>query len=205
MSAQAVPVRPDQVPAVADAVARGFHDNEIWAWVIPDPERRARVLPRTYRALIRHVYLRRGEAWTTPDTAGAALWLPPGEPKRLWREQIAESVVLLPGIGIRGARRGARIDALTHRHHPEEPHWYLEVLSIAPEHQRRGHGSALLRPVLERCDRNGVPAYLETNREANLPYYRRFGFELTERIALPDSPPLWLMWREPSAAPAVSA
>ena len=42
-----------------------------------------------------------------------------------------------------------------------------------------------------------MPAYLETNRESNLPYYRRFGFELTEKIALPDSPPLWLMWREP--------
>jgi GNAT superfamily N-acetyltransferase len=73
------------------------------------------------------------------------------------------------------------------------------VLSIAPEHQRQGHGAALLAPVLGRCDRDGTPAYLETNRESNLPYYRRFGFELTERVSLPDSPPLWLMWREPAS------
>ena len=57
------------------------------------------------------------------------------------------------------------------------------MLSIAPEHQRRGHGAALLAPVLARCDADAVPAYLETNRESNLPYYRRFGFELTETIA----------------------
>ena len=196
MNAAAQRVGRGQVPAVADAVARGFHDNEIWAWVIPDEERRARLLPRVYEALLRQVYLRRGEAWTTADAVGAALWLPPGQPKRRLRDHIAESVALFPGVGIGGASRGARIDALTAKHHPAEPHWYLEVLSIAPEHQRRGHGSALLAPVLDRCDAGGVPAYLETNREPNLPYYRRFGFELTERIALSDSPPLWLMWRE---------
>ena len=28
--------------------------------------------------------------------------------------------------------------------HPLEPHWYLAVIGIAPEHQRRGNGAALL-------------------------------------------------------------
>jgi hypothetical protein len=41
-----------------------------------------------------------------------------------------------------------------------------------------------------------MPCYLETQRESNIPYYRRFGFELTDEISLHDSPPLWLMWRE---------
>lgn len=41
-----------------------------------------------------------------------------------------------------------------------------------------------------------MPAYLETQRESNISYYRRFGFELMREISLHDSPPLWLMWRE---------
>jgi GNAT superfamily N-acetyltransferase len=191
-------VDPGQIDAVAAAIARGFHDNEIWAWVIPDDRRRARLLPRLYRARLRHLYLPRGEAWTTPDAVGGALWLPPSVPKRRLREQLAEIAALFPGLGIGGARRGTRIEELMTEHTPREPHWYLEVLSIDPDHQRRGHGSRLLAPVLDRCDADGVPAYLETNRESNLPYYRRFGFELTEQISLHDSPPLWLMWREPA-------
>ncbi len=165
--------------------------------MIPDEAKRLRLMRKAYSSLLRRPYLQRGEAWTTPGCTGGAFWLPPGEPKRRTRDTIGEATALLPGIGLGGARRGTRMDALLQRHHPAEPHWYLEVLSIAPEHQRQGHGGALLRPVLERCDRDELPAYLETNRESNLPYYRRFGFELTERISLPESPPLWLMWREP--------
>jgi GNAT superfamily N-acetyltransferase len=197
---EARPVARPDVERVADSVARGFHDNEIWSWVIPDERRRLRLMGRAYRARLRHVYLARGEAWMSPGGEGGAFWIPPGEPKRRPLEGIAEALALLPGIGIGGARRGTRIERLLDEHHPAEPHWYLEVLSVAPEHQRRGHGGALLRPVLDRCDRERTPAFLETNRESNLPYYRRFGFELTERISLPDSPPLWLMWREPRPA-----
>ena len=190
----------DRIAPVAAAVARGFQDNEIWAWVIPDDRRRARLMPRLYRARLRHVYLRRGEAWTTPDAVGGAFWIPPGEPKRTLRDEIAEAIALFPGIGVAGARRGMRIEELMAEHHPAEPHWYLEVLSIDPEHQRRGHGTTLLDPVLRRCDAEGDPVYLETNRESSVPYYPRFGFELTDKVALPDSPPLWLMWRPPATS-----
>jgi ribosomal protein S18 acetylase RimI-like enzyme len=194
---KAIPVTHDLIRAVADAVARGFQDNEIWSWVIPDDRRRARLLPRVYRARIRHLYLPRGVAYTTPDAVGGALWIPPGQPKRTLRDSTAEALALFPGIGIAGARRGSRMDELMDSHKPGEPHWYLEVLSIDPDHQRKGHGTTLITPALERADADGVPAYLETNRESNLPYYRRFGFELTEKVSLPDSPPLWMMLREP--------
>ena len=154
-------------------------------------------MTRIYRARLRHLYIPRGQAWTTPGAVGGALWIPPAGPKRTMRDQLAEVIAALPGIGIGGARRGSRIEHLLQSHQPREPHWYLEVLSIDPAHQRQGHGTTLLEPVLTRCDADDVPAFLETNRESNLPYYRRFGFELTEEISLPDSPPLWLMWRDP--------
>lgn len=197
VSAEAVPVTPEQADAVAGAVARGFHDNEVWCWLVPDEPRRVHLMGRLYGARLRHVYLRHGVAYTTPGTVGGAFWLPPGGHKTSLRAELAGARAVLPGIGLRGARRGARMEALINHHQPSEPHWYLEVLSIDPAHQRQGHGAAMLAPVLERCDADEMPAYLETNRESNLPYYRRFGFELTEQISLSDGPPLWLMWRPP--------
>lgn len=190
----AVPITPDLVRGAAKAAADGFQDNEIWAWMLPGGWQRRRILPRHYRAMIRRVYMPRGAAWTTPGTLGAALWFPPGTLEMGRRERAAELFSLLPeGIGCFG--RGGRWEDLMERHHPKEPHWYLQTLSVAPSAQGSGVGTALIQPGLDRADAESMPCHLETQRESNIPYYRRFGFELTNEISLPDSPPLWLMWR----------
>ena len=85
--------------------------------------------------------------------------------------------------------------------HPSEPHWYLEGLGTHPDWQRRGLASAVLDPVLEQCDADRLPAYLETQRETNVPFYRRHGFEVIGTKQLPDGGPnMWLMWREAGSA-----
>jgi len=191
----AVAVTEERVGAVADAISRGFIDNEIWAWMVPCERRLARLLPRHYRTMIRHVYMPLGTAWTSPDAAGGALWFPPGKLGRTPLQQARELLSLMPWVGVRGMRRGIAFEELQSRHHPQEPHWYLQTLSIEPAKQRSGYGGALMHPALERADAEGMPCYLETQREANVPYYRRFGFELSDKVSIADSPPLWLMWR----------
>ncbi|MFD0534677.1 GNAT family N-acetyltransferase [Actinomadura luteofluorescens] len=65
--------------------------------------------------------------------------------------------------------------------------------------QGNGLGAALLRSRLDRCDTEGLPAYLESSKERNVPYYERFGFRVTRELPLPGKgcPPVWLMWRDP--------
>jgi GNAT superfamily N-acetyltransferase len=191
------PVKPEQIRDVAAAIARGFDDNEIWVWLIPDDRKRLGLLTRRYAAMIKHVCIPRGGAWATADLQGAALWTPPDRLKWTLREQLHEELSLLPGLGLRGAMRGRRLYALFRANHPSAPHYYLDTLSIDPDHQRRGYGSALLAPLLERADAERMPVYLETQRRDNVPFYRRFGFEETGEMSLADSPPLWKMWREP--------
>jgi GNAT superfamily N-acetyltransferase len=202
VSAPAVaPVEPEQIRDVAAAIARGFDDNEIWVWLIPDDRKRIGLLTRRYTAMIKHVCIPRGGAWATADLQGAALWTPPGRLTWTLREQLHEELALLPGLGFRGAMRGRRLYGLFHDNHPTEPHYYLDTLSIDPEHQRRGYGSALLAPLLERADAERMPVYLETQRYDNVPFYGRFGFDVIGEMSLPDAPSLWKMWREPATRP----
>jgi len=82
--------------------------------------------------------------------------------------------------------------------HPHEPHWYLASLGTAVELQGKGIGGALMRPVLTHCDAAGLPCYLESSKERNVPFYRRHGFEVVHEVKLPDDgPSIWTMWRDP--------
>lgn len=57
-----------------------------------------------------------------------------------------------------------------------------------------------MRGVLERCDREGTPAYLEASSARSRGLYERLGFTFTGRaVDLPEGPPMWPMWREPQA------
>jgi ribosomal protein S18 acetylase RimI-like enzyme len=93
--------------------------------------------------------------------------------------------------------RGSRtIDA----GHPSEPAWYLDYIAVTPAAQGRGIGSALLAPMLERLDRERLPACLTAGSARSRNLYRRHGFEVREEFRLPyDGPPMWRMWRDPRA------
>jgi GNAT superfamily N-acetyltransferase len=68
--------------------------------------------------------------------------------------------------------------------HPVEPHWYLGVLGVDGFAQSRGVGTALLSRWLAGVDRDGVPAYLETDSEGNVRFYERVGFSLDGEISI---------------------
>jgi ribosomal protein S18 acetylase RimI-like enzyme len=190
-------VGPPDVETVARALALAFRDDPVASWCFPDDARRARILERGYEFLLRRIWLPAGECLTTDRLIGTAGWLPPGG----WRVPLWRQLALMPNairIAGRWAPRFLRLNFLLESKHAREPHWYVAVLGVEPEWQGRGFGSHLLRPGLERCDREGLPAYLEASSERNRALYERHGFEVTEELALPrGGPPLWLMWRAP--------
>jgi GNAT superfamily N-acetyltransferase len=86
---------------------------------------------------------------------------------------------------------------------PREPHWHLSLLGVDPDRQGEGIGSALLRPVLERCDHGRRPAYLETSKPANLRFYARHGFAVRDEVELRGGLRVWTMLRAPTRGPAL--
>ena len=74
-------------------------------------------------------------------------------------------------------------------YHPHEAHWYLPLIGVDPAHQRNGFGAALLRDTLRQCDSDHAVAYLESTNAANVPLYKRHGFEVIGTIQVGSSPP----------------
>ncbi|HLG92015.1 MAG TPA: GNAT family N-acetyltransferase [Acidimicrobiales bacterium] len=182
------------VPTLAAALARAFHEDPVTCYLFPEARRRAAALPRFFDIHLRREGLPHGEVYTNEGLEGAAVWMPP-EGRRPTLRSVLALYPLVPLIG-RRLGRALRLFQLMDARHPREPHYYLAVLGTEPARQGKGVGSALLGPVLERCDAEGLPSYLESSNPRNVPFYSRHGFEVTGEIALPRGPVLHLMWRK---------
>ncbi len=191
--------RPSDVPGLVEMLARAFDDDPVPNFLFRGERRRRRGLRRFFSIQLRRMYLDEGEVWTTADLAGAALWAPPSKSRPGIRELLQLLPVLpdLAGLG-RHAGDAIRLLQAVERARPHEEHWYLATLGTDPDRQGQGIGSALLHQVLSRLDAEGIPAYLESSKARNVPFYARHGFEVTGEIHTPGGgPTLWLMWREP--------
>jgi GNAT superfamily N-acetyltransferase len=184
------------IPTLAVSLARAFATDPVQRWIIPANHRHRRMTELFQHLLAMELAV--GRVDTTPDCVGAAIWAAPGR----WRldlqaaRPLAEASVRILGANL---ERSVRLSQVMEANHPDgEPHWYLATLGTHPDWQRRGVGARLLQHVLTTCDEEGIPAYLESSKEQNVPYYRHHGFEVTEAFDVaPDGPRLWGMWREP--------
>jgi GNAT superfamily N-acetyltransferase len=190
----------EDVPRISKALARSFEDDPVMGWVFPRDEIRLGRLEQAFGLYLRKIWLLNDECYATDRLFGAALWLPPGK----WHLSPLEQLRLLPSmisVNRGNLPRLMRVLRLMEVSHPKEPdHYYLAVLGVEPEFQGRGFGSALMQPILERCDRERIPAYLESSKPRNCILYERHGFKTVEEIRLPkEGPPIWRMWRDPQS------
>ncbi|MBO0727786.1 MAG: GNAT family N-acetyltransferase, partial [Acidimicrobiaceae bacterium] len=69
--------------------------------------------------------------------------------------------------------------------------------------QRSGLGTRLQQEMLDAADSDGLDCYLETQKPENVPYYRRFGYDVDQELRpVPSGPPLWTMRRPARKAQA---
>jgi ribosomal protein S18 acetylase RimI-like enzyme len=187
--------------ATVATLTRAFDDDPVMMWIFPDERMRRRRLPPFFASTLRGTGLRHDGTEVSVSAGGsvlgAAIWLPPGT----WRPPLWRQLLALPGVMLRLGSRlpvaSATYGALL-RVHPSRPHWYLSGIGTDPPAQGTGVGSELMRSRLVRCDADQLPAYLESSKERNVPFYERHGFQVIGELSLPGGgPTLWLMWRDP--------
>ncbi len=216
---------PADFPKVADAMASAFFDNPITVWHVPDESRRLNVMRAFFTLLFENVYARFGVVYTNVgEVASGAMWVArdvqrdrrrvPGLPllecrtcnRPRARGQLPRNMVVprdtsaeldrAVAVVFRDFPRTFELFDLFDAHHPQDPHYYLQFIGVRPGCQGTGIGTALLRAVLDRCDLEGVAAYLEADERSRL-LYAKHGFEAFAEIRLSEGPSFWPMWRAP--------
>jgi|TARA_B100002003_G_scaffold181527_1_gene169622 ribosomal protein S18 acetylase RimI-like enzyme len=174
---------------------RAFDQDPVMRWIFFTEREWERCALRYFSMAIRE-YIRSGHALTTDGLEGAALWLKPDSPKPgFWYQVVA--YMKMSWLFRGGFVRGLQIEEALQHIHPKQPHWYLSVIGTDTRHRGKGVGPALLQSVLQQCDEQNLPAYLESSNQKNISFYIRHGFEILRDVSIPDGPTLWPMLRQP--------
>ena len=187
------------IPGMAATLGRAFAHDPFYSFLAGDAPERTQRMQDGWTGILRFASAHLAETYTTDDLAGVAIWLPPGHVG----PSVLDSLRIVPAIARLAGWRRLRLvaDAMgrleeRRRHHVVAPHFYLSTLGVEPGRQGEGVGSALLQPILDRCDRDAVPAYLETATARNVLLYEQLGFDVVEELTLPHSDVRgWLMLR----------
>ncbi len=184
-------------------LARAFFDYPMITWLMPDDAHRRIALPIFMSVSVRWGLLMNEVFGIGDPLSGVAIWAPPG----------MASVDLDPADAIvhyreaataMGAEAEARYDRFLAEQHAVRDRemglrtWYLAWLGVDRAQQRSGAGASLLQDMFARLDPIGDDTYLETEKAANVPYYRRHQFEVISEGAISSGgPPFWTMRRNP--------
>jgi GNAT superfamily N-acetyltransferase len=183
---------------ITATLASAFANDPVFHWTMRTPNPSSSRLGHLFDALVKVETAKPDHlVFVTGDSHSVALW----QGVDGWKTPSIQMLPAIPGLlrALRfGVARGMRLQAVMERSHPTEPHYYLEVLGTHRDFQGTGLGGTVLTPMIDRCDAEGLPAYLENSNPKNEAFYSRHGFADRGHLPMPEgAPPLQAMWREP--------
>jgi hypothetical protein len=178
-------------------LAAAFADDPVINWTCNSP-----ASLESFFEIMLPVFIPHQLSYLEPQGRGVAVWLGPHQTLN-WPVKLSSVAKIFKLGGMRGIYRMLLSGVKTERHHPKTPHYYLFAIGVMPGNKGQGIGTQLITHLLRQCDAEGMPAYLENSKAANLAFYEGHGFKVQQQIQFADSaPPVWLMRREPVPAKA---
>ena len=181
-------------------ITRGMLDNPVIVAALgEDPEVREKKLRRLFGAMAadenrrRNMIVARDTGGTIVGVCGA---LPSGQCQPTLRQTLSMAPALI-SLGPGAAGRTMRWMGAWSKHDPAERHSHLGPVAVDAHLQGMGIGSKLMRVYCARMDAAGEEAYLETDKDINVRFYEKFGFEVVgeeDVLGVPN----WFMIRHPA-------
>lgn len=196
-------LRKDDLSRAGEVLAEAFRNDPVWTRVFEGVTDRERKIRAFFEIPVRFCRTY-GEAYaSSTELEGIAAWAP-GETADMTVWRLLRSGAMGPGLKL-GATFSKRIQPIfdplekdRQAHMQGRRYLYLQIIGVAPKHQRNGFGGKILRSLIARTEKSGLPIYLETQTEKNVRIYERFGFKTVKTLTLPSiGVPSWEMVREP--------
>ena len=188
--------RLDDIDETSAVLALAFADYPWTRWTVDDKDHLARIrsLQRLVMVELAFPY---GEIWISlqgGSIVSVSVWMKPRPPVPAG---IVASVATQTAV-LEGDRhtRSSAAESILASLRPSAPHYYLGAVGTRPDCQGKGHGRAVLQPVIAAADTDGVALYLETSTASNVHFYSQLGFHISGEADPPGGGPhVWGMSR----------
>lgn len=176
---------PSEKNAILDALASSFAEDPMMNWLVPHDSNFLTRVKRFFDFFWEANDIR----LITDDFKGVLLATSPNKLQPSTLEMAKMLPLILRVTGIRNFRKSLCLAIASEKSKPKKGYYYLGAIAVAPHDRGRGHALALVRRMLEQCDAEKVPAYLEAASDQHVAVYQRFGFTPLEKIKVASNGP----------------
>ncbi|MGB4399445.1 MAG: GNAT family N-acetyltransferase, partial [Daejeonella sp.] len=108
----------------------------------------------------------------------------PDRKKTTFKSILEDIKLLFNCIGLGNIGKAMKRESAIKKIQPDTPMYYLWFIGVDPDSQGTGIGTQLMNEVIEDSQVQSRPIYLETSTQRNLPWYKKFGFDIYEDLDL---------------------
>jgi ribosomal protein S18 acetylase RimI-like enzyme len=183
---------------VVDVLTDAFSEDSMWQEVFKNEDKN-----RALTEVMVRFCLKYGSVFSTSDNLEGVMALAPHDKEMtMWR--LIRSGAFFLSLKIASEAKIMKVLTQTIEEAKKDlslgTYIHLLIMGVSQEYQGKGFGGKLLRALIEKAETEGKPIYLETQKEANVSLYEKYGFSVKKKVMLPEPLylPMWLMLRDSS-------
>jgi ribosomal protein S18 acetylase RimI-like enzyme len=168
---------------VLDILTESFDTNQSVNYIVKQDRSRAQRVRALMDYSFEVCYLF-GEVFLSNDKKACALILYPDKKKTTLKSTLLDVKLILSCVGIRNIKKALTRESKIKKLQPNEPMYYIWFIGVDPACQNSGIGTQLLNEVIDDSTKKQRPIYLETSTLKNIPWYKKFGFDVYNELDL---------------------
>jgi hypothetical protein len=168
---------------IIDLLVNSFDANQSVNYIVKQDKKRLRRIRYLMEYSVEVCSLF-GDVWVSENRNACALVLYPHTKTTTLKSVWLDLKLIVRSIGIENIGSALKREALIKQKQPKKEMSYLWFIGVNPVNQHSGIGSGLLNEVLLDAAKKNLPVYLETSTIRNIPWYRRFEFEIYDELKL---------------------
>ncbi len=168
---------------VVDILTKSFDTNQSVNYIVKQDQKRIKRVNALMDYSFQVCYLF-GNVFLSEDKKACALVLYPDKKKTTLKSILLDVKLILNCIGIENIKKALARESKIKQKQPKDQMYYLWFIGVEPKYQNEGIGSDLLDDIIRDSDHKERPIYLETSTLKNLPWYKKFGFQVYNELDL---------------------
>jgi len=168
---------------VVDILTKSFDTNQSVNYIVKQDQKRVKRISAllNYSFEVCHMF---GDVFLSDDRKACALILYPDKKKTTLKSILLDIKLIFSCIGVENIKKALSRESKIKQLQPKELMYYLWFVGVDPEYQNEGIGSILLYEIIKDSKHKQRPIFLETSTLKNLPWYKKYGFQIYNELEL---------------------